>query len=786
MQHSPARTAFASGDYCGAALQSGEDALLRGMAYVMMGYQEAGVPLLDGVETSEALYYRAVGFWGLDRPDEARQCVARCVARIGAHDPWSLKAARLGQLIARERIRVLVQARDQGVVRGMKAAPQFDVISIGHSAEDDLLVMPYESMDSLLQRLPAGWVPDLYIAHQPEFDMIPVDLDTAPFPLLAFTSDYDVQIHNCFHQLRLFDTVVVTDTVDHQQVAQGFGMPTISFSKVFSNIDRHVGQLPPQRGRRDVDLFFSGTAFHSDHDDKSRLLFRLTQLSDRYTVHMINHYLPPWKYVALAERSKCSFTYVRRPRGFPSRALDVLARGTAVLYQEGGSLGCYFSEEEGAIPYWEDNVESVVERVVGQWETRYAAAAMRGRSRVLREFTMQTCMSRYLKFLALTAVEIRRDRRDASHLGARLRYPHNVYGMQRATPDYNITAYMRSADSVRRADPEGADPYASNLLGVMYAMAYYYNRELLGNEQPGLLDGARQTLTAAAARFPEQLYPVFNCGRICYHSGALSEARKYFDRVLMSHNWQCDPLDHCFPTDFFPAYFPYRRYIDALIQHLADPASVARDRLIQIVRSSAWAYLARIHAQQGDGQCARTCIDEAVALLPDFAAYHLLAYQLWGAEAPGAVRSDPARALMHLREACTITPHLLHEQIGAFVELSELVGDTNTLDRLRQEVGRWQRFVLARPDVQLTDTMTVPLRKYLDVAALHDAKAKAMARVRRERLPWRYVMVKVGRDPAKAWRVLWAAARRQCRWLQRSRTTHLSAEHAWELGKRCR
>lgn len=715
--------AFARGDYCYAARHAGDDRTLRGAALIMIGNTEEGLPLLDGASSPEALYYRAYGLLGHGEVKEAAKEVERCIAKCNRNQALLNKAEKLKNLISRQRIRVLVQAnnnpypRHWQMVHEMKESAQFEIISIGFHAADDIRIEPYETLESVLGKLPKGWAPDFYFCHQVEYNLMPVGIENAPLPIIGFTGDHDLHIHTCYHHLKLLDAIVVACSTDHSEVTRAYGIDSFTFCKVFG-VD--VDTFKPPIDRKDIDIFFSGMVFHPYHDDKARLIDRLMQLSDKYNVRVFNYRLSDAEYAKYLAESKMTLTYVRRYGQVPSRGLEALRRGAVVLSQEGGEIELFFPEDYGVVPYRADNLEAVAERVLSQWETKYKSAALRGMKKTIETFSLRVCVDRYLKFLALisSGIDIRARKRD-NHIGSQLRYP-SLLGpggpvVFTTNPYYIISkSYKMTQTRLEKLLEVQSDAYGFNILGQCYALNYFYNKQYLQINKEKLLIAAMKTLEYGHSRFPSNLALLFNYGRICYHGGYTENAKRAFQDILSLDNYQYDTLDSFYPYDFFPEFFPYRSLIDEVVNSLIKQDDSSRVNLLSIILSGVWYYLGTISYEAGDYGKASNYAEKAISYLPSIPFYHLLAAkalyhgarELYGT---GCLE----KAVKHLKIVFDISPSMMHPDMTLFISAYQKLGKDENDPEVSPYVERWRRHMKARSAVSAEESRPTLRQKCL-------------------------------------------------------------------------
>ena len=151
------------------------------------------------------------------------------------------------------------------------------------------------------------------------------------------------------------------------------------------------------------------------------------------------------------------------------------------------------------------------------------------------------------------------------------------------------------------------------------------------NESPlqtEILDEAIKVYREGLRDHPDALIIRFNLIRTIFHYGspaAVSDALVLVVEVLATpmDRWIIDPLDDVFPWDFHSNYFNYRRYLDAVVEHLQNKDTVFGD-LVQTIYASLHHYLACYLKNDPRLQMtARSHYENAVQLDPQFPFYRL-------------------------------------------------------------------------------------------------------------------------------------------------------------------
>ncbi|HEY5311189.1 MAG TPA: hypothetical protein VIK18_01675 [Pirellulales bacterium] len=665
-----AERAFDTGDYTTAALEAGSDEL-RGAALVLLGNHEEGLPLLERLESPRAILHTAFGLWGTGYNGEADEQLARV-----CNDPEVGGIARgIRQFIKRRQIRILLQGRDDphcpdyDFVGAIRAMPHFDVTTVGYSSKSDIVIDHQTSYEEMIERLPPGWRPDFFLCHLVEDNPPPIGIENAFFPTICHTQDFDRHFHHCRHYLPLFDAVVTLGRADHQDMQRLTGGSVFVFPKllgVSAKAERETFK------RRMVDVFVSGTLFNHTRA-KGGHLFDIAQLPSRYNIELLDGYIPAEEYYRRLGQAKATFTFVNRCGLINGRAIEAISQGTCAVYQEGGELGLFLGEEDGAVPYSPGNELATLTKVVDQWDARYQRYAENGQRKVLKVFGIEKCLERYMHFVALCSLRgIQRERRAVDPVFSRIRYPNRSPQRTWFHYDYSMTKVLDLQSGFRRqfADSSAyahldacgesalysyviALPHVATL-GVGSKPDWLYPRvarwaiplaawlkkrpavkacikpflglvpyshrlrndvfaRLTHEQLDGLLTKALETYGTLAEEFPTRMAARFNLARIRFEKGEFDAAQRDFQRVMQDEALEYHAQDLLFWREFHDHEFDYDLMMSEIVAHAQDGDACHLRAIQRAIRESSRLYLARIHRQAGHFEAACEVLSDAPA-----------------------------------------------------------------------------------------------------------------------------------------------------------------------------
>lgn len=533
-----------------------------------------------------------------------------------------LHAQNLLRLIEKPCIRVLAQLPrvtngSQDLLSGAELDPKFKVKNIGFDRQD-LPNRPYADVHDFYD---ATNSPDFYFTQMVEWHLIPPNIQQLPCPILGQTSDYDLHIQSIHSWLSLFDELVVNGPNEVEEVSRLSGVSVTAYHKTF-NISDLLPPLPPE-SLRELDLFVSGTTQHPYHPDKALLFNRILDIPN-FNMYFYNQFLKQKAYYEMLGYSKIALTFIRHADAMPTRGLESLAMGCALIVQNQSVLTHYFTEEEGVVTYdfAKDNLNDVIMRIKREWPL-FEQRARRGAEIVRREFSAARVASQYLRFLTVLAAKPRplRQMRSVDDLVQKRSvqskgwgWPQDVYTdlineNKRRSIENEVAGLTEGPSTVNnKARDNMLDYYtwASNVKDL----EHQYHRDQLSEIMLCFRQGT--------ASFPRSLILHFNMIRAALHFGDPKEVREALVRAeivvgKMESYWHLLPMDDVMPWDFFSQMFNYRSYFDSVTEHLKGSLLLVNQH-VKLVLASLYYYLGHYTDQL-------LYLERAVELDPDFPFY---------------------------------------------------------------------------------------------------------------------------------------------------------------------
>lgn len=558
---------FAAGNYTAVILNCADDDWRKYAALGLIGKTQEALEGLNRLEGDEVRFYQAVTHW------------------IGGCDSKSIDliekiplpyAQNLLSLIKKEKISVLAQLpwNRSGCWDLLTAAANDEKFSIKNISFDsnDLSNRPYSDIHEYYNNVSP---PDFYICQMAEWHLIPPNIQELACPIFAQTADYDLHIQAVHPWLQLFDQVVVTDHTEWQDVHKLVSVPVSTFPKSFC-LPKNLPGLSKEP--REVDLFLSGTVTHPYHPDKAQLLSQLLEISN-LNIKIVNGFDGIETYYKNLSESKVCFTYVRHSGATPTRGLEALGLGCAVVVQEGCVLTLFVGEDEGVLTYNASDPASLIaglKTIVQRWP-EYREKAHRGGQIIRREFAATKVASQYLRFLTFLAAK---PNLTGHRKASRNLIQKRVVLQKGWLPSYDFTESpvlkemcVKSQERLQSSLESKQASSRTYIDWVREVVLANYHRSLTGpiGKQHLWLTSVIKVCNEGIAKFPNSLVLRFNLIRVVLHFGAPKEVSKVLrllDKTIQQYttSWEISPLDDVFPWDFCPTYFNYRRYFDLSTQ----------------------------------------------------------------------------------------------------------------------------------------------------------------------------------------------------------------------------
>jgi GT2 family glycosyltransferase len=602
---------FALGNYAGTAMKGNDSDWQTYAAMGLIGKTQAALEGLPRFDHPEARFYLGVTHWINGQEDMSVRLLE------GIPTPH---ARNLLALIRKPQIQVLAQLpytrmAPHDLLTAAAQDKKFKVQNISFHPQD----LPNEPYADIHKFFSPQRPPDFFICQMVEWHLIAPNLQQLPCPIFGATADYDLHIQAVYPWLQLFDELIVTDPTEWEDVSRLVRVPVSVFPKSFGIPDN----LPAiTSSPRVLDVFLSGSLNHPYFAEKALLLNQLLRMKG-IRARFIDGFLLNGFYYSALGNSKVSFTHIRHPGSMPTRGLEALSMGCAVVVQKGSVLTLYAGEEEGVLTYDSEghNLVPAIRRTLDDWP-EFEKRARRGAEIIRREFSLPRVASQYLRFLTYLAAKPRNQRGIKTPIP--LDQKRMVLWKGWVPAPQPVFSKIRKQNLDRWQTRVKSEKNPRLFVDMARELVLEYAAVAVGihtvPDKRQLLDRAFQLYRAGIGEFPDSLVLRFNQIRTALHFGRPKDraaALKLAGETLNSPEefWQVAPLDDVFPWDFFNTFFNYRSYFDRVTEHFTRGTEV-RGSLVRLL-------LASMHSYRGHYSESLEDLKRATELDPEFPFYKL-------------------------------------------------------------------------------------------------------------------------------------------------------------------
>ena len=212
-------------------------------------------------------------------------------------------------------------------------------------------------LQTILKDLPEGWEPDLVIIFYIESNIIPLDIESSPYPVIGLLFDWYTCASSLKDTFKRFDYIFLGDRKGLDIFRKsGFtriiNIPHHGFSPTFHKKLPHAEKI--------YDITFIGSLNHDIHQQRAQWLYRLAKLSDRYKIQILTNVYAE-EYVKILNQSKITFNYTITG-AMNMRAYEAAACGSLLFTEKSNTeITDYLTDREDCILYDEHNFEELLE-----------------------------------------------------------------------------------------------------------------------------------------------------------------------------------------------------------------------------------------------------------------------------------------------------------------------------------------------------------------------------------------------------------------------------------------
>jgi tetratricopeptide (TPR) repeat protein len=460
----------------------------------------------------------------------------------------------------------------------------------------------------ILNRMPAGWEPDIVLFKSPLYFAVPYGIEQSPYPTVLLLDDWFGGVDYLPDSFAKFDYIFTDKT--SVALLRSLGFSNVDYWPLFAFSPLAFRLMPGER--RVYDVTFTGNFNANVQAGRLPWLRRLTALDKKYSVRLFHQ---AWheEYTQILNRSRIVFNHSIKSE-MNQRAFEAPACGALLFMEEDNSeVLDFFAPGKECVLYNDRNFESLLDHYLSNEDER-AAIARRGYERVQDFSTLRMFggLIDKIKSLGLTAGRGRG--------GRRLRYA--VMPEHGDFVQASLSKFGRGESTLKNATLLLSRPEADSLLlndCAVILMTYADDmRTTLGNEtHDSLAAQALALLSHALLRTPGHLTAEFNRAQVLLFTGRKSEAGEIYKRLIAAV--VPDSYDSCkglaYPLHYgYPLRYAWNM---ALTGTMPDSKAMAMKRhtLIRFFSATNLAAIAQERENPSDDEAMRW-YEEANSLVP--------------------------------------------------------------------------------------------------------------------------------------------------------------------------
>ncbi|MFZ2889072.1 tetratricopeptide repeat protein, partial [Sulfuricurvum sp.] len=216
---------------------------------------------------------------------------------------------------------------------------------------------------------------------------------------MAFSADWDI-FAGAYEKLKAFDSLIVLGQGDHVEMKRIFPDKKI-FSYCLGDVLSTVAY--EEALKKDIDVLVTGNAFHPLWPDKVVVMDQIVRYKYEAKIVVVERFFSKKSYLTLLSRSKIAvITHARRPL-LSTRGVEALYAGCIALVPEDEYIAQFFSEKEGVFVYNNYNIETVIERILNEYDT-LVIEFKKVREKIEQLFAKPASSIRFLKFCYIASL----------------------------------------------------------------------------------------------------------------------------------------------------------------------------------------------------------------------------------------------------------------------------------------------------------------------------------------------------------------------------------------------
>jgi len=213
-----------------------------------------------------------------------------------------------------------------------------------------------DDLNSILKKLPVDWKPDIILWWSPEYFNYPQGIEDSPYPTVAIVGDWNVGFSSLKENLKRFD-FIVTDK-QGVDIFKKLSYENIENWKMFSHETRNNKKL--DNIEKIYDIAFIGSFNHDIHNKRSKYLYKLVKLSEKYNIKLFTNIFSQ-EYTKILNQAKIIFNMSVR-KELNLRCHEAPACGSLLFIEDDNlEIKNILRDKIECVYYNEENFESLIE-----------------------------------------------------------------------------------------------------------------------------------------------------------------------------------------------------------------------------------------------------------------------------------------------------------------------------------------------------------------------------------------------------------------------------------------
>ena len=290
-------------------------------------------------------------------------------------------------------LKILATHLDEPLEKYFRAEYGDNFITFGTSPGADIIVPSSVcSYKEIIDRLPAGWYPDILLINFVEHWGFNIDIMEIDCLTVAIVIDWMHYYDAVKAASQVFDVFIVWGK-RIERIIRKLGCRNVYY-QIYSFVPPDFLEIPQQEKK--YDITFIGCINNRLWPRRSFLLERLALLGNKYNVN-IQSGIWGEEYIQILKQSKIVFncTVVE---AINSRFFDVMATGSFLLTNENEEASLFFDDNVHLGLYTEDNLEERIEYFL-QNDAEREKIAKKGYEEVMQNHTLQVRAEQYMQIL---------------------------------------------------------------------------------------------------------------------------------------------------------------------------------------------------------------------------------------------------------------------------------------------------------------------------------------------------------------------------------------------------